>query len=144
MNYKTFAIIGIAFVFGVAGAMLLSSDSGNDSENDRVEGNMLEIEQLAEDWIIENSPTYSLDGSDLVLEESVEMEEGNVFRFTFSFVSSSAGYGDRRDEMAAQVLTPHTMVVTVADGEVVEAITDDVFNEMTGEYIGDAEAGDVE
>ena len=75
-------------------------------------------------------------------EETTEMEE-SVFEVVFNFEASFAGYGEvAEDEMAAQVITPHTTVVTVDSNEVVSAITDNVFDEMTGEMLGEDEEVD--
>lgn len=47
----------------------------------------------------------------------------------------NAGYDDREGEMVAQVLTDHTIVVTVKDGEITKVVTDGVFDEMSGKKI---------
>ena len=93
-----------------------------------------EAEQTAMDWVENNAPTYLFDGSELEVVGSDMLEE-DVYEVTLSFTSSSAGYGDRTDEMVAQVITPHETVVTVERGEVVSAITDTIYNEMTASYI---------
>ncbi len=84
---------------------------------------------IAEEWIVESAPTYVFDGFDLTLVESEEVEE-DLYRFVFSFVSAAAGYGDRTDEMVAQVVTPHEIEVLVRDGEVISAVTDGVYDEI--------------
>jgi hypothetical protein len=94
-----------------------------------------EAQTLAESWVIKKSPTYTFDGMDLTLDEAIEEIEGKSFIFVFTFNSRAAGYGDRSDMMLAQMITPHVMEVYVEDGEVVNAITDGVFDEMTGEMI---------
>ncbi|MEX0909666.1 MAG: hypothetical protein WDZ75_00045, partial [Candidatus Paceibacterota bacterium] len=79
-------------------------------------------QDVARAWVEEKSPTYLYDGSNL---EHIEVSEpaGGAFEHTFSFESSQAGYGDRTDEMSAQVITPHQIVVTVRNGEVASVIT---------------------
>jgi spore germination protein GerM len=96
--------------------------------------------EVAETWITEKSPTYLFDGSDLRHTDSRETEEGE-YEHTFEFSSSSAGYGDRSGETTAQVITEHTMVVGVRGSEVVSAVTDGVFDEITGEML-DGEEGE--
>ena len=54
-----------------------------------------------------------------------------TWSITLSFTSRNAGYGDRTNDMLATVLTPHTMVIVVSQGEVISALTDDIFNELT-------------
>lgn len=102
-------------------------------------GNNENYKEVAERWIEEESPTYLYDGSGLEYTGVTEGVEG-VFDHTFTFESSQAGYGDREGQMMAQVITPHEIVVTVDDGEVVRAVTDGVFDEVAGEII----AGDDE
>ena len=96
--------------------------------------NLEESRKIAEDWIIHNSPTYVYDGFDLDLVFEEELIEG-VFLFSFSFQSRAAGYGDRQDEMVAQVITLHEIEVVVEQGEVVSAITDGVYDEISGQML---------
>ncbi len=90
---------------------------------------------IAKQGIVENSPTYLYDGYNLQLESEEVLEEGRIYSFVFSFESRFAGYGDRTDELLAQVITPHTMEVIVDRGVVVEAITDGVYDEIKGEEL---------
>ncbi len=95
---------------------------------------LTEALNVAREWMEEESPTYTFDGDELEVVGWVRIEDGK-YEFTFDFESSSAGYGDRTDEATAQVITPHTTVVVVDDGEVVSAITDEVYDEMADEMI---------
>ncbi len=96
---------------------------------------ILPAREIAEDWVVNNSPTYTFDGSDLALESEEKRAEGEYYLFVFSFTSAAAGYGDREGEMVAQVITSHTMEVIVEDGEVVSAVTDEVYDELNEEMI---------
>lgn len=87
-------------------------------------------QKIAENWIINNSSTYKFDGKDLTF-LSVE---GN--KMYFAFQSNSAGYGDRTDQISATVITPHIIEIIIEDGEVVSAITDGRYDEMTNKMIG--------
>lgn len=91
--------------------------------------------EIVQDWIVNNSPTYKFDGDNLQFESSKTIIEDTKYIFTFSFDSAMAGYGDRSDQMLAQVITYHTMEVIVDKGEVISAITDDVYDEIKGEMI---------
>ncbi len=91
-------------------------------------------EALAENWISNNSLTYIFNGFDLELLFKEKIEEDN-YKFIFSFTSNSAGYGDRSDQMSAQVITYHKIEILIKDGEVIKAITDEVFDEITGELL---------
>jgi hypothetical protein len=87
---------------------------------------------IATDYL-KGSPTFSFDG----IEETIELIDVDTIRMpnTWSvilkFDSRHAGYGDRAGEMLAQVITEHTMVIMVSNGEVISAVTDDVFDEIT-------------
>ncbi len=93
---------------------------------------------IAENWIRENSPTFTeRGGSNLTLVREVEMEEG-VHEVEFTFEADFAGYGKvGEDEIAAQVITEHTIVIVVEDGEVVSAITNGEFDEIQESMIED-------
>ena len=86
-------------------------------------------ETIAREWIMNYSPTYTFDGSDLELID----REGNTF--TFEFVSRYGGYGDRTNQIVTQVITPHKMIVVVENGVVVDALTDGVFSETQNKII---------
>ncbi len=86
-------------------------------------------QKIAEDWIINNSATYKFDGHDLVF---LNAKDNKIY---FAFESTSAGYGDRTGQASATVITPHIIEIVVEDGQVVSAITDGRYNEMTNEVI---------
>jgi hypothetical protein len=89
-----------------------------------------ETEALAEEWI-RDAPTYSYDGRDLRLEKHVILEtfpEQHIL--TYSFESTHAGYGDRSDQIVAQVITPHSIEVKIMQREITSAIIDDRWDEL--------------
>jgi hypothetical protein len=55
---------------------------------------------------------------------------------TYAFTSSHAGYGDRSGKVTAQVITPHTIRITILDRTVDSAVIDEKWDEkgqfMTG------------
>lgn len=85
--------------------------------------------EIAENWVLENSSTYKFDGSNLELISEGEIA-AEMFIFNFSFTSSAAGYGDRTDQMLAQVITEHEIEVIVDRGNVVSAVINDEYCEM--------------
>ncbi len=89
--------------------------------------------EVAQSWIENSAPTYVYDGYDLELLSEQEMED--AFEFLFAFETRAGGYGDRTDEMVIQVITPREILVRVEKGEVVKAITDEVYDEIEGEFI---------
>lgn len=94
-------------------------------------------EEVAREWILNFSPTYIFDGSDLKLIMSRALDCEICFEYEFSFTSSQAGFGDRTGKILAQVITPHTIVVQLQAGKIVSAITDTVFDEMAQEIISE-------
>lgn len=90
---------------------------------------------LAGDWVETNSPTYLFDGSNLSLVDAKDIEcpGTSCYRVEFSFESAMAGYGDRSDEIVAQVITSHNIVLTIEGSEVVEVVLDDNYVELEKE-----------
>ena len=87
---------------------------------------------IATDYL-KGSATYSFDG----IEDTIELVDvdtimmPNTWSVTLRFDSKHAGYGDRTGEMLAQVITEHITVIMVSNGEVISAVTDDVFDELS-------------
>ncbi|MFT4249739.1 MAG: hypothetical protein ACMXYD_00015 [Candidatus Woesearchaeota archaeon] len=91
--------------------------------------------EIATQWI-QQAPTYAHDGENLALTEYYVQEsypERHVL--TFSFTSRTAGYGDRSDELVAQVLTDHEIRVVIVEEEVVSAVIDGVWDEVAQEML---------
>jgi len=86
-------------------------------------GDIEQSEKIARDYVL-NSPTYKHDGHNLKLVKSVPAQCPDCFGYTYEFISSSAGYGDRSGMMTAQVMTPHTVLIDIAQGEVTRAWMD--------------------
>jgi len=132
MNKKI--LIGILIVLAVliAGYLLI--------EVEEVEYTAEEAEEIAEEWVRQEAPTFTeREGENLTYVETNEVEEG-VFEVVFDFQTRFAGYGVvEEDEMAAQVLVDHVIVITVDSNEVVKAVTDGVFDEVSGEMIEEEE-----
>ncbi len=132
MNKKIIIGVIVALVI-VIGAIVLMT-----GPEEIIEQPQLTLEDssiIAENWIVNNSPTYMFDGSNLALESAEETIAGQTYTFVFSFESAAAGYGDRSDQMVAQVITPHLMEVVVENGEVIKAVTDGVYDEIAGQEV---------
>ncbi len=132
---RNLIIIALIAIIAIVLAVMVFGER----EEERVEYTMDDARSIAENWMENHSPTYTFDGSGLELVDEREIDE-STFEFTFDFESSAAGFGDRTDEMVAQVITPHTTVVVVEEGEVVSAITDGVYSELDEEMIEDEPA----
>jgi hypothetical protein len=93
-----------------------------------------QIKALAESWIRE-APTYKYDGSDLQFVHYVQQESYPVRHIlTYTFTSSHAGYGDRSGQVTAQVITEHSIKITIVDGNVDSAVIDEKWDEM-GQFV---------
>lgn len=88
-----------------------------------------QAKMIAEEWIV-NAPTYSFDGSDLqFVDYRTDDEYPSQHILTYTFTSSHGGYGNRTDEMVTQVITNHTIEMTLYDRNVAFAIIDGVWDE---------------
>ncbi|RZN33651.1 MAG: hypothetical protein EFT35_10340 [Methanophagales archaeon ANME-1-THS] len=83
---------------------------------------------------VENSPTYRFDGFDLVYNQTIVLRCPSCWVFVFEFKSRHAGYGDRTGQVLAQVITPHTAVITVINGTVTGAVLDGKWDMITQSY----------
>lgn len=130
-NYwgKLSLIIGLAILI-LVGLTLFGPPEQNLSLEDQ--------KQLAENWIENESSTFLFDGFDLEYIQSLEVTDEdcvNCRDFVFDFNSRSAGYGDRSDQITAQVITPHEMVIRISQDEIISAVTDGLFSELDNKMI---------
>ena len=100
-----------------------------DEEKSVLEGDFVNV---AETWVLEESSTYVYDGESLVLKDEKEiiLNDKITHSFTFIFDSRHGGYGDRSDKIVTQVITSHEIEIIVLDGEVISAVTDNIFDEL--------------
>jgi spore germination protein GerM len=128
INKLLIAVVIFAIVLFIG--FLISNLEVTDIEEKEISNDFV---SLAEEKII-SLPTFKeRGGSDLEHVRTVEIGEG-VFELTFTFNSSFAGYGKvGEDEMSAQVITPHTVVVVIENGEVVSVVIDEHFDELSQE-----------
>lgn len=95
-----------------------------------------QIKALAESWI-KGAPTYTYDGSGLQFVNYVQQESFPVRHvLTYNFTSSHAGYGNRSGSTTTQVITGHTIKITIIDGNVDSAVIDGKWNEVDQYLIG--------
>lgn len=91
---------------------------------------------------LKNSPTYKFDG----IPETLKVIDTRILEslpvqyvVTIAFDSRHAGYGDRTGQVLAQVITPHEIVITVVEGEVIRAVVDDKWDELNQREIVQSE-----
>jgi hypothetical protein len=59
---------------------------------------------------------------------------------TYNFTSSHAGYGDRSGKVTAQVITGHSILITIVDGTVDSAVIDGKWDEKGQFLIGSSQS----
>jgi hypothetical protein len=93
--------------------------------------------ELAIDFV-KNAPTFAFDGMDdsLLVDDVMILESFPVqYVVIINFESSHGGYGDRTGEILTQAITPHTIRVTIVDGQITSAVIDDVWDEISQETL---------
>ena len=125
MNIKRVSLILVLLIAAGAGSFIMNFTFESDIDR---------AEEIAENWIKNQSPTYVFDGFDLSLEEKKEAGENEYF-FVYAFKSRGAGYGDRSDQMIAQVITDHELQITVEENNVVRAVNDETYDELNDRFL---------
>lgn len=108
---------------------------------------MAESIELARNFLV-SGPTFSFDG----IKESVDVinpieslqpvgSDKMQHIIHIAFDSTHAGYGDRTDQVLAEVITHHTAEITVLDGKIVSAIIDNTWDELHQSSIVPIESG---
>jgi len=93
--------------------------------------------ETANNFMIQ-APTFRYDGilETLNVTDSKILESFPVqYVITLTFDSRYAGYGNREGQILAQVITPHSAVVKVVNGNVISAIIDNKWDELNQESI---------
>ena len=87
-------------------------------------------------YFLRNNPTFSFDG----ISGSIEVLD--VIRYnsypvqyfiTVGFKCGHEGFGDRTGEALPPAITPHSIVFTIENGNVIRAVIDDMWDEMNQE-----------
>ncbi len=121
-------------------------DIDPDQDEDDVDVNQDEeaAEALAEEWIRENSTTFTERGGENLEHGETDRLGDGTLEVIYHFESSFAGYGPvDDDEMAAQVITPHVAVVIVDNGEIVSVVIDNTYDELNQEMVEEDDDEDV-
>ena len=119
----------LLFTVLVLGMMVLSVTACNSSE-------LVPNVQLQEDAkqqaleFLKNSPTFTFDGiqGSIELTDTVTLETPGGWTFVYEFESAHAGYGNREDQILAQVITSHTAYITVQQGQISTAQLDNTWD----------------
>ncbi len=134
---KTLLLLAAALL--AAASLLLTLRRVPDPDDPEPE---VQAKNFALEWVRENAPTYKFDGMNLRISET-RRRAPDEYDITLEFESRQGGYGDRTGKFLAQVITPHVTEVSVyrvpetGAWEVKEAVTDGVYDEKRGEFIGE-------
>jgi hypothetical protein len=94
--------------------------------------NNTDIDEIAIDFLV-NGPTFAFDGimDSIEIIERYDLESYPVQHvIVISFETAHAGWGDREGTFVAQVITPHIIRITIVEGEVVDAVIDEKWDEI--------------
>ncbi|MBN2585171.1 hypothetical protein JXA59_00785 [Patescibacteria group bacterium] len=117
-----------------------TSTDSSDTVNQQIGGR-----GIAERWITDNAPTYKFDGENLQFMQSVSANKCvGAMLYEFTFDSRNGGYGNRVNEALDGVKTAHTIQITVQTDTVAAAVTDNRYNEMSGQFGELTEATDTQ
>lgn len=104
-----------------------------------------QAQEIAETWIKDNALTFTKRGGSNLTHIKTEEIAENSFEVIFDFETNFSGYGAiSEDEMNAQVITPHTIIVRIKEGEVIKAITDQIFDEINNKEMENLMEGEGE
>jgi len=89
---------------------------------------------------LKNNPTFKFDGIlDSINVVKIDILESYPEKYVviISFNTSHPGHGDRTGTFTAhhELITPHQIIITVKEGEVIEAIIDDMWDEVNQRLI---------
>ena len=99
--------------------------------------NRKDIENIAIEFLV-NGPTFSFDGvpeSVKVLEKYVLESYPEQHIVVLSFNTTHCGWGNREGTFIAPAITPHLIRITIVEGEVIEAVIDEKWDEVNQEQI---------
>lgn len=78
---------------------------------------------------ISDDETYRFDGINNTLSVYYNRTlEGNAHEVIAEFTCAHGGYGDRTGKLVTEALTPHKVVLTIVDGNILTAISDNAWD----------------
>ena len=123
MSLRKIMIATLAVTILVASAIIYSN--ANQNHNDAAD--------IAIEFLV-NSPTFSFDG----VQESIQIIDQYTLEsypiqhiVIIAFNTTHAGWGNREGTFSAQVITPHIIKITIVEGQVVSAVIDEKWDEIS-------------
>ncbi|HSF27998.1 MAG TPA: hypothetical protein VLA53_03105 [Nitrosopumilaceae archaeon] len=92
---------------------------------------------VAQRFIV-TSPTFAFDGDINTLDTEYVGATKSLppqYMIRIAFDSAHGGFGNREGQILTQVITPHKMDITVSEGTVISAVTDEVWDELNNQYV---------
>ncbi len=135
MRKSLYLAIGLVVVLALFGTLGYALSEGGEN-NGLTPVTEEESGEIAEEYL-RNSPTFTFDG----IEDTLRLVDTHTARcpfcwaFEFEFQCRHAGYGDRSGQAVAEVITPHTASIMLQEGEVVQAVMDEVWDMMKQEML---------
>lgn len=125
-----FAVLTLILVLITAGMVASANNTFKNS------GSPDDALKIAKNFIT-NDATYQFDGmrNTLQLDVTGTFPEAGKYEITGEFVSAHSGYGDRTNMMVLQVLTTHSVVLIVSNGQVTSAIMDGKYDMIAQKII---------
>jgi hypothetical protein len=129
---KTLVILGVIMLglVVVTAGMAITAPPANQAASG---GTPASNETLAKQFVMDD-PTFEFDGMADTLTAELD-ESGDPAIATVNFTSRQAGYGDRTGMMLAEVLTPHTCILKISNGQVQSAVMDGTWDMMSQKKI---------
>jgi len=91
--------------------------------------------KIAEDFV-KKEATFAFDGMPETLKLVSSRSLVNGCEFTYEYDSRHGGYGDRTGQIVTQVITPHQVVVTVAQGITIKGEIDSSWDMINQKALG--------
>jgi hypothetical protein len=123
MSLRKIMIAALAVTILVASAILYSNAYQNHNE----------IADIAIEFLV-NGPTFSYDG---VLESIQIIDQYTLESYPeqhiviIAFNTTHAGWGNREGTFCAQVITPHIIKITIVERQVISAVIDEKWDEIS-------------
>lgn len=125
------------YAFNQMNPRIIDNEDNNMIPDDTHSGDMSDIERIALDYLL-SCPTFSYDGitDSIKVLEKYAMESYPVqYVIVISFNTTHAGWGNRAGTFSAEVITPHKIIITIVENNVISAVIDDKWDELTQEQI---------
>lgn len=119
-----------AFLIPAQSTVLIIPTTQEDEERNDALG-------IAQRYVV-TSPTFAFDGDINSLKTEYVGATKSIppqYIFKATFDSSHGGYGNRQGQMLTQMITSHTMIILVSEGNLVSAVTDETWDELKELFI---------